>query len=487
MMYHNTLQNNLATPNSHKELLQLNGSLYALINPTKYQALILGLYRYTREDLAKAVSLAPTYLGLPSHTQEGLNQGPNHKGFDKASNAKATNSKSYHNPIESELKPVSSNTRLIQETPQTPYDVRFGIDWSTLTTVIPQPPEHLNGMMNTVCGRDGWVDQKGVPFDITRQGFMPYKSSAYGDGVKMGYELITEGKHKGKYKATISIQGKWFSRQRLDKVRHIFHMAKHHYGFTKASRIDVCIDDFNYNFIPLEKMKETSDIYDKEGNKKPVSNACGFDQYFPYEPRSTKQMEMKETSYYFGSYQSSTFAIVYPHDHGDGVWSRRMERRYTKRKGQEIFDKLADWSTLDNKPVGQREREIAQDLQRYVIGGMDFVDKQAYLERNPSTNPKRINRKDCERFSWWQHVLDVIGGAIKPKTKSKKTSFKEKVEWLYRQVAKTLGIAREALGAREFRSFLSSIVQDGQSRFTDRELMMIDQLKSELRRGIEIV
>jgi hypothetical protein len=241
----------------------------------------------------------------------------------------------------------------------------------------------------------------------------------------------------------------------------------------RCSRIDTYIDDFSHQIIPINEMDQAC---------RDMNNAL-FQWYTPHPGKGldTSTGEWSLPTWYFGSRNSRKMVRVYWHWHEQWqCYSLRMETEFKRTAPQQVFNVIGSYQ----KRGDESEEELAENLSRilagYTVGAIDFVDKKSRREAKGQKTNKGINYADCPRLEFWQRFIDRVGTEIKTAPVQTVTTLKDRIEWIRRQVAKTVKILKEGLGAIGFRNFVSNLIKDANERWRGEDEVMLQQLKQEM-------
>jgi DNA relaxase NicK len=187
----------------------------------------------------------------------------------------------------------------------------------------------------------------------------------------------------------------------------------------------------------------------------------GFRELSEYSSGSDWRVPPEETMY-VGSRQSSSFLRIY--DKGDRT---RLERQ----TGRDIADTvLCDLLRVHEEfrrelPLVEYDRVLGAAIVSHLTNGIDFLDRK----------DKNLSRG--QRCPFWSEFLawlkepqfKVVRHAVIP-------MLEKTMQWLDRQVSKTLSVVKDILGSR-WPDWVSGLISSGKSRYKS-----IDERKIEIHR-----
>lgn len=276
----------------------------------------------------------------------------------------------------------------------------------------------------------------------------------------------------------------------------------------RCTRIDTAIDDLSYEIIPVNFMiQETLKgntfgfrsykfINSGDNTSQSVrsnSSVSSFISTQIYNVNNEHFIANSNMTIYLGSRNSGKMVRIYDHDSE----CLRFETEYKRRYAREVFSAIASFERGDNQRLDsttfQFVREPSawlnvtikqaienlgntysfEDALSKLIGGIgvsaiDFRNKQKVKNRS------KASVRDTERFYWWDEFIDNIGFYLKVKLPKKTVKTIEKsVAWVHKQVAPTLAMIRKAKGAQAFKTFLLSILEQGEERLSTYQEFII--------------
>lgn len=293
-------------------------------------------------------------------------------------------------------------------------------------------------------------------------------------GINGGYGERESSDGSVYYELMIEYSGQYLERYRVADYSHLCNQVKNTYG-GRCTRLDIKVDDWNEDIIPLDEMVEA---YDR-------GDIGLFRNYQLISSQTWKKGEkVTENTHYFGSRNSGKMVRVYRHWHKDSSeHSLRYEAEFKRGRCNEIFDMLADFDWWENckihQPIEEPESSIAQALGAYAVGVLDFVNKS-------DKDWEVVNLQNCQRLPFWQKFIDAIGGFLRIKPPVRVTSLADRMEWFVRQGGKTLLIMYQGLGTKLFGKQINSILSNALDRFTSEDELMVAQLKQDRERNFDL-
>lgn len=196
----------------------------------------------------------------------------------------------------------------------------------------------------------------------------------------------------------------------------------------RCSRLDIRCDDYGdrLKFIDINEACE-------------ARNHSGF-----HSASLIKGYNESGWTFQLGSRESEHFVRIYDKnaESKGEIDCVRFESEFKGKKAEYIFNQIA-----------QSDCYETDTLTKWLIGRYDFIDKQ---DRNLSRN---------NRLEWWQDFLDDLNAvgqvAIIERVKS---SVESKLDWIRRQVSKSLALISRAIGSDQFATTLEELMEYGRSR-----------------------
>jgi len=366
------------------------------------------------------------------------------------------------------LKDGIGNTRPNQENKNAKYSLTAGLDYFRCILTFTSEKslkeaikELTHGNPYQIKTNTPWSPGSGTKF---------YPHSVHTPcGIRGGYQ--EKDTPSGKlWELMLDYSGLYLQRLNIVDYTQLCYQVKHLYH-GRCSRIDVNLDDWNENVIPVNKMVKA---YDR-------GDIGLFRSYKLVRSDSWKKGEQQsESTHYFGSRNSGKMVRIYRHWHsGLDCYSLRYEAEFKRGRGDELFNFLADFDWRANCKIHQSTEDaeilIAQALAGYALGVLDFVNKS-------EKEGDRVNLKDCERLRFWQTFVNRVGAHIRTSGKKKVVSLSRRLEWLYRQVAKSFKLIYEGMG-EGVSDFVQNLIDVAGDRWSKEDELMLEQLKREIDKG----
>lgn len=398
---------------------------------------------------------------MPSYQFQGhgVSGAPKKSGFDQ--NENHSHSESYSRYYQNSHPNLAGQTGItLSPSDQVADSISAGIDWISVSTRLPNR-EKFERFIADIFGE--------LPIIVIDRAFKiadgVYKDKTIKSqvGVRGGVTIDDQGYH-----CYLQVPGSWWEcKSPLQFIRVVWQLQAYR---CSCSRLDLRLDDWSHELIPAGKMVVAAAQGDCAGFKKWGNNFGG-----------NVGEGQKNLVTNFGGRKSEAYTRIYYHDWGQELGqSLRMETEFKGNKAQEVFNLLANWerSSSDRETANQ---EISDLIISLVTGQMDFINKT----KDGTRSPKGINKQDCRRLEWWQDFLDKVGEGLKITVTRRKASWQQKVDWLYRQVSKSLYMLRHTLGFTRYSELMSGMCQSAVERMSDQDYMLMRQL--ELEKDVIIV
>lgn len=305
------------------------------------------------------------------------------------------------------------------------YQLSIGDGWSAGKGAVRFP----NGLTADFGARGGWrfhaETSDGVPVDLT-------------DGLPTDDSVPVD--------VMVDLPGEYWRAQGTIGAWRMLLGLKHAFG-VRASRIDLAIDDFGFDRIPVDEMVAAT----KSGNG---MFFCKYQLIENYDSRRRRECK----THYFGSRESGKMVRIYDHVFEDGVTkAHRMETEFKRGYATKIFDELA---SIERECDGDYEMEdcFQRAISSYVTGSIDFRDKSVRKDKS------KASAKDCPRLKFWQAFINEIGDCVRVKLDPVIKTVEKSVKWLKRSVAPTLSAFYQSLSSVDRIGFISNLVEIGSER-----------------------
>ena len=274
-----------------------------------------------------------------------------------------------------------------------------------------------------------------------------YNSSKIEKGIDNRYEL------------TISLSGQYFASMTIIEQQELYRDLHSKYSAT-CSRVDVAIDDYSFENIPLNEMIKAY----REGNY--------FDFKNYHHETDESNPNNPTTTHYFGSKGSKKLVRIYKHKNE----SQRLETQFRGKYAQKAFETIA---TLERKNETDEEwsKVIYKTIGRIAIGAIDFRDKSKLK------NKKKACKSKTKRLPFWEQFTNQIGEPILirvPTAKTDMSNHQRSFNWLEKTASKTLAKAFHVLGENRFFDYLYRLIKVGESKFTPQDRKQIEYLQDNI-------
>lgn len=210
----------------------------------------------------------------------------------------------------------------------------------------------------------------------------------------------------------------------------------------RCTRIDINVTDR----LSLLSLTDIIDALEK-------GNYAGFRDY---DIRHSKRGKYKGTTIYFGSRNGQKFGRVYDkmaESKGKEV-GIRYEVEFKESLADEVFNAYA---SAENKSRLATLANVLSGSFRLI----DKVDKNLYL---------------CPTLKFWEDFINRITTVhLSIKIARKPTTIAKKVEWMRRNVAKSLSMLMDALGWSRLNLLLSESVEKARVKYTKFDHLAIEE------------
>jgi hypothetical protein len=210
----------------------------------------------------------------------------------------------------------------------------------------------------------------------------------------------------------------------------------------RCTRIDINVTD-KLNLIKLD------DVI----NSLETGNYCGFRDY---EIRHSKRGKYKGTTVYLGNRNSEKFGRLYD----KYAESRGLESGI--RYEVEFKESLANEAFIAYSDSGNTNRLAT--LANVLTGAFRFIDK---IDKNLCK---------CPTLKFWDDFINRITTVhLSIKITRKPTTIAKKVEWMRRNVVKSIGMLLDALGWSRLNLLLSEGVEKARLKYTKFDHLAIEE------------
>ena len=300
----------------------------------------------------------------------------------------------------------------------------IGIDWIQGTIPFTKM-DSLFLYLSEMCGS--------AP-ESYNHGFMGYQAAAewHPYGIKVLWDLDTENRLRHGNRIVLQIGGTGLGCFPAASLYQFCRDLCTRFFF-KATRVDLCFDDYEKIITPMEVSE-----FAKEGSYK------GFRKHRPILEMKSNGEIVGDTLYFGtrGKNGGGKFVRFYRKDleSGGEVDSYRWEVEFSKDKANDIFFKLAMSFDIT---------EFATNIAMFIGGAIDFVE--------------RGGRPDLDRLAFWEQILDSLGSASLRSPKSEQ-SIETAMEWVEVSVTPSLEKIRRAIGDDRYYEWLMNRMEDVELR-----------------------
>jgi len=246
--------------------------------------------------------------------------------------------------------------------------------------------------------------------------------------------------HKGRF--VVQFQGEFFHQRTVSEVMELFKNLRE--CWFKASRIDICFDDFKKIRKPYQVAKD-------------AFKGCyaGFRSYQHIFTKK-KNGDLTSDTVYFGKRGktgSGKFLRVYDKslESKGKINSIRWEVEWTKEKAFMVFGDL--WTSC------RCEREFVTKLGGIIAGSIAFMRfKSKNLDRN-------------KNLYWWDKILKILGKKVVYPAPTRSTSLRKMVDHVEKSFPVTLATLEQVFGSDSFEKYLEIILETGRSRIDNNPAM----------------
>lgn len=273
------------------------------------------------------------------------------------------------------------------------------------------------------------------------------------------------------YDVWVELPGKWF----VDKpLKHNINTV-YYYANKLGARITRCD-------IRIDMYSEAISIEDIEEARK-ARNFGLVRQVMLYETTSSDRLKEDIKGYTFGSRESDQFIRYYDALPVHKIAARRWESEFKGAKCQLLTKelvRLSDWQheQITNASMQKDEvdfdciyEKVAQELARFALGGIEFID------RNKADKGK--DKAEKYRLSWWEEILNKVGGNIRLKTGACLPKVSKTIQFLCR-ISKSLAMVKQALGAKRFLDWFRELLAKGSETMNEYHEFAIREWQYEI-------
>jgi len=246
--------------------------------------------------------------------------------------------------------------------------------------------------------------------------------------------------HKGRF--VVQFQGEFFHQRTVLEVMSLFNDLRE--VWFKASRIDICFDDFKKIRKPYQVAKDAF-----------KGSYAGFRSYQHLFTKK-KNGDLTSDTVYFGKrgkLGSGKFLRVYDKylESKGKIDSIRWEVEWTKEKAFMVFGDL--WGSADS------EQEFVTKLGGIIAGSIAFMQM----------NSKNLDRN--KNLYWWDKILKILGKKVVYPAPTRSTSLRKIVDHVEKSFPVTLATLEQVFGSDSFEKYLKIILESGRERIDNNPAM----------------
>lgn len=189
------------------------------------------------------------------------------------------------------------------------------------------------------------------------------------------------------------------------------------------------------------------------------------------EASQISKLDDSEETIYLGSRESSRYIRIYDTLKKHGYEGQRFEVEYKRLKAYTISKKFTEIRMDGNESREQFINRLAKELQSIILAEIDFIDKSVQYSNGSLNN--------CPRLIWWQDYINNVKGIIGKKIKEVRTprDIQRTLDWLHRQVSKTLYVFNRGFGT-DFDLFIEDLFKNTERRLTEWDKLCISNIQA---------
>ena len=274
----------------------------------------------------------------------------------------------------------------------------------------------------------------------------------------------------------VDLSGEYLSRFSLSEILEI-NVFFRQFGSVKSSRFDISID------VPRRYQLDVVDLQMAYCN----GDFAGFKK-----AHITSKLDGKDSTVYLGSRETTHFVRIYDMAVKHCMDAQRYEVEYKRQLANaysyyfycQFLDRGSyaisrsektgqDWRNC-LESTEQYELRISRELAGFALGCVSFVD------RSDLDHHTKIDQ--LPKLPFWDKFLSAInqGIAIKPiVAPAIPRTIATTLDWLARQVSKTLLVLKQGLGIKNFKTYLDSLFSYSQDRITRKDKAIIEFLNQQ--------
>ena len=259
----------------------------------------------------------------------------------------------------------------------------------------------------------------------------------------------------------LELKGTYFSRILYRDSLRLFSFLKHSTKLKSCSRLDAALDDY----------RKINKVETYARNRKKVH---GFRKFLDVKSGWVKEDDPNDT-FYFGSPHSRKKLRIYNTIQTHEYDAVRYELELKEDYSNTYFDQvMSDYENYDRHASSNLEDDMAKNCVNYLFGAVDFLERKG----------KNLDRSKRCRF--WQKLIDAVEAhPVKVRVAPIEWTVKKSVDWMYRQVAKTLLTIKRSVGAQvftdKFDQLMNMFADSAEKRFTKADHLKVQAFREYFR------
>jgi hypothetical protein len=178
--------------------------------------------------------------------------------------------------------------------------------------------------------------------------------------------------------------------------------------------------------------------------------------------QSPDRLDRDSQTVYFGSYQSDSQTRIYdPFEKHDVIGATDIEAELCDEKAQEFAGMLA------SLPKGFEDNDAAQIIAAAAIGQITFINRDV---------SNRAGR--CPTYSWWQAIIDLVGGSIKIFVGRHIKTFEKTIAWHKKAVFASLAAIGLAFGDNYLLQYIKREIANVKDKLSPEWLALVEEAKT---------
>ena len=224
----------------------------------------------------------------------------------------------------------------------------------------------------------------------------------------------------------------------------------------RGTRIDIAIDDPEYQAIPVKKMVSACQEGYNFGFKKIGYHSSGFCG------------ERQSETFTFGSRESGKFVRVYDHDEE----CLRFEVEFKRGYANPIFQELGKLERPDGMPDRKWEILLQKQLSSIAVGAIDFRDRGRRKDKG------KAGYRDSERLEFYQEFIDFLGAShYRIKLEKPAKTIRKSIDWFVNQCAPTLSMIQLGVGWKNFHPWLREVLKRASLSLDNQKNLWIKEIQ----------